>query len=1677
WMVLDASKMYCHAAWFGSSEDDGESMANTLVSPIVNREIDVSVQAPWPSSSEHSVLCEAFCFLRDYAFLDALATFQGRDQLVSYERATEYALELAQEAGKSAATGTTTVDTSLLKVALTMRAMAPTCELHRSIVEDQYSEYAGYLEAFVVVANGSGDGDGGVTILETSADLPESVIDLPILSKAERNAWLLPNEVIRKGDSTIVVNDEEEKGSIIGNGDDETCSSAGLAILYARLGGHSFATFYRRLVDLEIPFVVRHMGGDPKEDNEQPYTALQGFGVRLDIRNVEYKVFDDKKDVDETTQASMINLTSLDGESPGQLSTQFLAGVNLTALSFADGIDDTSSLYDLQRQLWKLHEGYELHNGLIPPNWQRRKLSLQAATVVANAKYPLLTLQDVSQNLPSVASTLVHVKVPEEIESVAEPLERNLQRLIHSSGGGLWINGRVMNVERPSFNVFEMIKLLKEELGALTELENGIKPLLKPETAMDGLRAIQQAWIEGAIDKDTSGEEDDVESGGEDEDEGSRKGQYRIDLATGDEGSVIYMNDLEKDSGYSRLNPSVQQMLMAMQYGMPPSVRRNLFTILVVDDPLSDDDESGTNFGDALVGQLAQQQFPARLASVVASKEDIDACSEWIRSDKANGHQPCPVDEKSWLTRDDPPNETELKALKATARDFHRIYAYMRHDFADQSEVLIPYKLYLEPSLRQNPPSNGKFYSVYDLLTLHNELLLGLQISQFKTPLHEISRALQQNEEDSKYSYAKAVRFAVDKGIKPGMSFVNGRPLPTDEDDAEQLQAIFSEEQQMVFGMVMEQKLTDEKPRNFYYKLIKGKKKNVFPRLHPLLTSSGDEFVELPHDVGTDSLLAPEAMGEETPTSSDAVFLFEAVLELDSPTGVGYAESFLKIMHNLSTNDENVPSDVKYRILPSTDTAAKSPLCQLLNSAGALGYAKTLEMIESLVKDPDAIVDLGALGLESSPCSNLSYLNNELPSTNFVTANGRVYSMDGEALDNVDVDLLMNVNMDSTKFVTKLLKTHLDVDLAYDAIGRTTAFLKTAKGVTKGRSDPGKMFDALEDHFEVTNNPLRFAWNTESPTQDGLKMSVTAIVDPVTETAQRLSPLLMVLRDDLKLPLNLMLAPSMQVDSDSKVPISSYYRFVANPSAYQGLEGSPSAHFSNLPTDHILTLRMDVPEPWDVQQTNSIQDTDNLRCDLESGCGDEPQSGIDTLQQRHITRVQYGLEHLLFFGQCYDTRLSPPNGLQLVLDKPQAAKSSTNTPKSVEVEADGSVHMDESASRELASTDSHYSDTLVMKTVGYWQLRANPGVWNLKINDKSRGAEIFQMIEGKVKHGMLRVTGTIENNTKRIIMGDFVGGGRGEMLLVKRNPGYEKASLFYDDKKNDGSDDDVVHVFSLATGHLYERFLKIMMLSVTKRTSTKVKFWLFENFLSPSFKETSRAMAKTIGCEVEFVTYKWPEWLRGQSEKQRIIWGYKILFLDVLFPLNVKKIIYVDADQVIRGDLKELRDMDLQGAPYGYTPMCSSNEATLGFQFWNHGFWETHLRGRPYHISALYVVDLEKFRRDRVGDTLRAQYQALSADPGSLANLDQDLPNYAQDQVPIFSLPQEWLWCESWCSLETKPDAKTIDLCNNPLHKEPKVSMAKRIISGELFEESWIELDDEVEKYEKEYLDGIELPT
>jgi UDP-glucose:glycoprotein glucosyltransferase len=73
-------------------------------------------------------------------------------------------------------------------------------------------------------------------------------------------------------------------------------------------------------------------------------------------------------------------------------------------------------------------------------------------------------------------------------------------------------------------------------------------------------------------------------------------------------------------------------------------------------------------------------------------------------------------------------------------------------------------------------------------------------------------------------------------------------------------------------------------------------------------------------------------------------------------------------------------------------------------------------------------------------------------------------------------------------------------------------------------------------------------------------------------------------------------------------------------------------------------------------------------------------------------------------------------------------------------------------------------------------------------------------------------------------------------------------STFSGSKTTEEDGDERINIFSVASGHLYERFLRIMMMSVLKHTSTPVKFWFLKNYLSPTLKVSSSVMVKLKMC-------------------------------------------------------------------------------------------------------------------------------------------------------------------------------------------------------------------------------------
>ena len=538
---------------------------------------------------------------------------------------------------------------------------------------------------------------------------------------------------------------------------------------------------------------------------------------------------------------------------------------------------------------------------------------------------------------------------------------------------------------------------------------------------------------------------------------------------------------------------------------------------------------------------------------------------------------------------------------------------------------------------------------------------------------------------------------------------------------------------------------------------------------------------------------------------------------------------------------------------------------------------------------------------------------------------------------------------------------------------------------------------------------------------------LVAAIDPTSQIAQRWLPILKVLSELSGVHLKLYLNPRERMQ---EIPIKRFYRHVLHAKPAFNEEGellSLQATFDRLPKDALLNLALDVPPAWLVAPKESVHDLDNIK--------------LSALKEGADVDAIYELEHILIEGHSRDvTTGPPPRGVQLYLG---------------------------------TEKDPHFADTIIMANLGYFQFKANPGYWKLQLQP-GRSSQIFT-IDSAGQQGYNPQPG---DHSTDITLMSF----QGKTLYprLSRKPGMEAEDVLEESTKPGSPTHYLnkaskfasslfgltptakqhadINIFSVASGHLYERMLNIMMVSVLRHTTKTVKFWFIAQFLSPSFKASLPYLAAHYNFDYELITYKWPHWLRAQSEKQREIWGYKILFLDVLFPTSLDKVIFVDADQIVRTDMYDLVTLDLEGAPYGFTPMCDSRTSMEGFRFWKTGYWANFLRGKPYHISALYVVDLIKFREIAAGDRLRQQYHQLSADPGSLSNLDQDLPNHMQHVLQIKSLPQEWLWCETWCSDESLAQARTIDLCNNPETKEPKLSRARRQVP------EWTVYDDEIAK-------------
>ncbi|KAH9751401.1 UDP-glucose:glycoprotein glucosyltransferase [Citrus sinensis] len=1395
----------------------------------------------------------------------------------------------------------------------------------------------------------------------------------------------------------------------------ESSISSRTAILYGALGSDCFKEFHINLVQAakegKVMYVVRPVLPSGCEANVGNCGAvgakdslnLGGYGVELALKNMEYKAIDDSM-IKEGVTLEDPRTEDLSQEVRGFVFSKLLERKpDLTSeiMSFRDYLLSSTTSETLEV-------------------WELKDLGHQTAQRIVHASDPLQSMQEISQNFPSVVSSLSRMKLN---DSIKDEIVAN-QRYMPPGKSLMALNGALINIE--DIDLYLLIDLVHQELS----LADQFSKLKIPRT-------ITQKLLSTVPPAESS--------------------MFRVDFRST---HVQYLNNLEEDAMYKRWRSNINEILMPVFPGQLRYIRKNLFHAVYVLDPAT---VCGFEVIDMIMS-LYENHFPLRFGVILYS-------SKFIKSIEINGgelHSP--------VAEDDSPVNEDISSL------IIRLFLFIKESHGTQTAFQF---LSNVNRLRMESADSADD----DALEIHHVegAFVETILPKAKTPPQDMLLKLEKEKTFMDQSQESSM-FVFKLGLTKLKCCLLMNGLVSESSEEALLNAMNDElqriQEQVYYGNinsytdVLEKVLSESGINRYNPQIITDAK--VKPKFISLASSFLGGETEL-KDINY--LHSPETVDDVKPVTH------LLAVDVTSKKGMKLLHEGIRFLIGGSngarlgvlfsaSREADLPSIIfvkAFEITASTYSHKKKvlefldQLCSFYERTYLLASSATADSTQAFIDKVCEFAEANGLSSKVYRASLPEYskgkvrkqlnkvvqfLHRQLgveSGANAVITNGRVtFPIDESTFLSHDLSLLESVEFKHRiKHIWEIIEevnwqeTYPDIDpdmLTSKFVSDIILFV-TSSMAMRDRSSESARFEILSAEYSAV------VFNSENST-----IHIDAVIDPLSPTGQKLSSLLRVLQRYAQPSMRIVLNPmSSLVD----IPLKNYYRYVVpTMDDFSNTDYSisgPKAFFANMPLSKTLTMNLDVPEPWLVEPVIAVHDLDNIL--------------LEKLGDTRTLQAVFELEALVLTGHCSEKDHEPPQGLQLIL-------GTKSTP--------------------------HLVDTLVMANLGYWQMKVSPGVWYLQLAP-GRSSELYVLKEdgnvnedrslskritindlrGKVVH-MEVVKKKGKENEKLLVSSDEDSHSQAEghwnSNFLKWASGFiggseqskkEKAAVDHGKVERHGK---TINIFSIASGHLYERFLKIMILSVLKNTCRPVKFWFIKNYLSPQFKDVIPHMAQEYGFEYELITYKWPTWLHKQKEKQRIIWAYKILFLDVIFPLSLEKVIFVDADQVVRADMGELYDMDIKGRPLAYTPFCDNNKDMDGYRFWRQGFWKDHLRGRPYHISALYVVDLKRFRETAAGDNLRVFYETLSKDPNSLANLDQDLPNYAQHTVPIFSLPQEWLWCESWCGNATKSKAKTIDLCNNPMTKEPKLQGARRIVS------EWPDLDSEARQFTAKIL-GEEVVT
>ena len=353
-------------------------------------------------------------------------------------------------------------------------------------------------------------------------------------------------------------------------------------------------------------------------------------------------------------------------------------------------------------------------------------------------------------------------------------------------------------------------------------------------------------------------------------------------------------------------------------------------------------------------------------------------------------------------------------------------------------------------------------------------------------------------------------------------------------------------------------------------------------------------------------------------------------------------------------------------LLLSTAAGVSAPLSSSLLPAGLAGRAGA-----SVTSGATATL----IAAHRATCAQIELQ----PGVAAVITNGRLVEVQpGTMLDAVDLGLLEEFehkqrSQGAAGLVGKLAPpAGSDTSDQASVAWRSDVLMLTVAHLTKMAQASQEASSGRQVQLQSGDIPCGAACIQLPGSGVGAAMELVAILNPLSKEAQRFTPIMLALQEALGLTITLHLNPDLKM---SEFPLENFYRYVVDLVPAFDEKGASIAHqtdhaiFSSLRTPQVLTLHIDAPEPWLVEVTEALYDMDNIKL-------------IELGEKRTLT-ARYELASLLITGACEDVEArDPPNGLQLLLG---------------------------------TETAPHVTDTLVMSNLGYFQLKAAPGSWQLQL--------------------------------------------------------------------------------------------------------------------------------------------------------------------------------------------------------------------------------------------------------------------------------------------------------------------------------------------------------------------------